>query len=75
METIMNEQRFSTGDRVRTMRAVGTFPAGTRGTVAYTFLLAPIYQVCFDGETIPQLVMHEKLAPDLPESTSGTDPS
>jgi hypothetical protein len=76
LETTMSDEHyFCPGDRVRAMHAVGSIVPGTRGTVAYTFLLAPLYQVCFDGDEIPYLVAHEKLAPDLPDSTSASDAS
>jgi len=66
-------QPFCRGDRVRTLHPVGSFPAGTRGTVAYAFLLAPLYQVCFDDDEIPCLVAHEKLAPDQPDAIGRSD--
>jgi hypothetical protein len=68
------ENHFCPGDRVRTMYAVGSIAPGTRGTVAYTFLLAPLYQVCFDDNAIPQLVAQYKLVPDLPEPARAADP-
>jgi len=68
-----DEQRFEPGTRVRATHTVGRIASGTHGTVVYTFLLAPLYQVCFDGDTIPQLVAHYKLAPDPLEPPSAAD--
>ena len=65
-----DEHYFSPGDRVRTIYGVGMIAPGTRGTVMYTFLLAPLYKVCFDGDEIPCLVAHHKLVPDLSDHQS-----
>jgi len=64
--TMSDEQPFRPGDRVRTIYPVAGLAPGTRGTIAYTFLLAPLYRVCFDGDAIPRMVAHHNLAPDLP---------
>ena len=68
-----DNQHFSPGDRVRTICGVGSVAPGTRGTVVYTFLLAPLYQVCFDGDVPPSIVAHDKLVPDLPERVDQID--
>jgi hypothetical protein len=63
------ERRFRPGDRVRTIYPVGGIPTGSRGTVVRAFLVAPLYDVQFDGHDIPQFVMHYKLVPDLSTAT------
>jgi hypothetical protein len=75
MITMSDEQRFEPGTRVRATYTVGRIASGTRGTVVYTFLLAPLYQVCFDGDTVPQLVAHYKLTPDPLVPTGAADAS
>jgi hypothetical protein len=69
------ERRFRPGDRVRTIYAVGGIPAGRRGTVVQAVACAPVYDVQFDGDDIPLLVMHYKLVPDLAEPSSKSDAS
>jgi len=67
------ERRFRPGDRVRTIYPVGGIPVGSRGTVVRAFPGALVYDVRFDGDDIPQLVMRYKVVSDLPEPSSRSD--
>ena len=68
-----DEQPFRLGERVRTLYTVGSIAPSTRGTIAYAFLGARLYQVSFDGYASPQLAWQHNLALDAPEPTSTSD--
>ena len=52
---------FQAGDRVRTLRPITMFDTNRYGTVLRVFFGAGLYDVLFDGQSEPRMVMAERL--------------
>jgi hypothetical protein len=57
---------FHTGDRVRTIRPIDLFHANRCGTILRAFFGADLYDVLFDGQAEPRIVIAENLIEETP---------
>jgi hypothetical protein len=57
---------FQAGERVRTLRPINVFDANRSGTILRAFFGADLYDVLFDGQTEPHMVVAEKLIEETP---------
>jgi len=60
---------FRSGDRVRTLRPIDFFRANQCGTILWAFFGAELYDVLFDGQTEPRIVVAENLIQETPQLT------
>jgi hypothetical protein len=60
-DTMMTASHFHAGDRVRTLQPIDLFDANRCGTILRAFFGADLYDVLFDGQTEPSMVVAEKL--------------
>jgi hypothetical protein len=58
---------FQIGDRVQLIQAFAGIAVGTYGTILARFTLQPLYDVRFDGYSVPRIVQGRYLAPAPPE--------
>jgi hypothetical protein len=63
---------FHAGDRVRTRCPMGLFDANRCGIILRAFFGADLYDVLFDGQTEPRLVVAEKLIKEMPAAAHET---
>ncbi len=57
---------FHAGDRVRTLRPIGLFDVDQCGTILRVFFGVDLYDVLFDGQTEPRMVVADKLIGETP---------
>jgi len=55
--------QLKTGDRVHLIRPIAGLRVGTPGIILRRFTFDPLYDVCFDGHSMPRLVNPRDLAP------------
>jgi hypothetical protein len=54
-------QHFQVGDCVRTTKPLAWLPLGSIGTIRRVFSVGRIYDMRFDGSTMPRAVRHDCL--------------
>jgi hypothetical protein len=63
METRVLADRLGEGDRIQLIRPIAGVAAGTRGIILRQFTFDPLYDVWFDGSSMPRLVYKRDVAP------------
>jgi hypothetical protein len=57
---------FHAGDRVRTLRPINLMETNRSGTILRWFFGADLYDVLFDGQAEPRIVIAENLIEETP---------